>query len=1390
MSQASLRQRRRRRLAIIGGVLVLLVGLVLGRYLMVGGNPSTPEADPQVQQAQQRDVGLAAFAAGDDAAALVELTPLASGETEDVEVLYALGMIHQRRSKDDIDHLLSAASLLRKATSLDPDHEPATRALLQIMVDHPTNVEQEMLRLSERLLRSNADDALGLRAQIMAYGRLQRHDDALAAADRYLVSQPLDVAILRQRLDLLKAKGFLPDALMDETRKLREAHPDAAEPLLAEAYARLITDDSEASVGWLDRATRTPPPNRDFVTQTVEIYDSNRRYDLTLQYLDALQAANDPHVPEWELALRRFEAGQFDRAAELIASLEDPPLSLRSVQVLALLRQGDRAAAGRLLEQLEKNQTDEATRPGVAAVVQFLRLCVSTDTTAAQVIAGDEALREAGVRNPYLDFVVGQAYAAQDQLAEARSRYEKALKVRPVWAAPGLELARILRQQGEPELAARYAYAATQRQRTSLNNQVELALSLGAEPGDLTNPQKNQLLQLIDNIQQAAPGEPRTLALRVDVLASTGDRADANATAREVLKSDPPPTEPQMLELIELADRHDLPVRDELREAYAQQFGQTLRLTMQQVNDLLAEGDFEAALAHYDAARPETPSAEWDVNRVLILEKTGRADEARAAWSSVARAYPQEPRVQQALLQSNLTWQDRQLIQQTVSRLREIDESAAPWRMSQARLWLEAPKASERAEETLALLEDVPVTAEVRLMQALAHDNLGSDDAALAALRDAIDLNPTYTAAQLLMVEVLARQSDEAAALEVARTLSARQNLNTEQRRRVATWLVRLGDSERAMGSLETLAQQDQLGSTDALLLAQLYRRAGRDRDALDLSDRILEQASAPAIAFIADLQARLGDDAAAGRTLARLDTAEVPADEARTVRAAHEAVHGDADQAQATFRKLVDADPTRADAWTNLIGFMLRRGDMAGAVNAAREAGASLPDHQGLAAVRSHASELQALANTPEANVAQGLALTLLYDETNRAAAGTTLEQLNRMLQLDVGDAERRRSRAEAILKLADQHTDYELLQRLAVSAYLETGRTQAALEAAQRTMQRFPDSAPAAQIAAEAWSSVGRWREAVVAAEAWSDRLSGDRSTADAMVARLHRLLGRPNVALQRLTPYRSLWSDAAADPTDAGGSPLRQTLLQEYILSLSAAGRTDEAWNLLAPRLSSGRVWRMTALEAAAGSVSNAATAAAWLDRVGQALPPLPDATTDEAAVSAVQERALLAQGYLSLGRRESRPELIDKAQQLVTPLTQRPDADASMWFLLGTVEETRQDLPAAEQAYRKAVELEPDAVTPRNNLAMVLAQRGESLDEAAELIGKALELSAPSPNLLDTQAFVLLKAGRYEEAAAAARQAMQLEPANPAWARRLNQIQAESQAQQQSAAPATP
>ena len=63
--------------------------------------------------------------------------------------------------------------------------------------------------------------------------------------------------------------------------------------------------------------------------------------------------------------------------------------------------------------------------------------------------------------------------------------------------------------------------------------------------------------------------------------------------------------------------------------------------------------------------------------------------------------------------------------------------------------------------------------------------------------------------------------------------------------------------------------------------------------------------------------------------------------------------------------------------------------------------------------------------------------------------------------------------------------------------------------------------------------------------------------------------------------------------------------------------------------------------------------------------------------------------------------------------------------------------------AERAYRATLQLDPDDAIAMNNLAFLLAERGEDLDQALALARRAAELVPEDADVIDTAGWVQLK-----------------------------------------------
>jgi tetratricopeptide (TPR) repeat protein len=86
----------------------------------------------------------------------------------------------------------------------------------------------------------------------------------------------------------------------------------------------------------------------------------------------------------------------------------------------------------------------------------------------------------------------------------------------------------------------------------------------------------------------------------------------------------------------------------------------------------------------------------------------------------------------------------------------------------------------------------------------------------------------------------------------------------------------------------------------------------------------------------------------------------------------------------------------------------------------------------------------------------------------------------------------------------------------------------------------------------------------------------------------------------------------------------------------------------------------------------------------------------------------------------------------------------------YFQFGAAAERHGDFSQAERHFRKCLDEKPDFAEALNYLGYMWAERGENLEEARELIERAIELEPENGAFLDSMAWVLFKLGQPAEA----------------------------------------
>lgn len=125
-----------------------------------------------------------------------------------------------------------------------------------------------------------------------------------------------------------------------------------------------------------------------------------------------------------------------------------------------------------------------------------------------------------------------------------------------------------------------------------------------------------------------------------------------------------------------------------------------------------------------------------------------------------------------------------------------------------------------------------------------------------------------------------------------------------------------------------------------------------------------------------------------------------------------------------------------------------------------------------------------------------------------------------------------------------------------------------------------------------------------------------------------------------------------------------------------------------------------------------------------------------------------------------------ELFEKARAALGAVLEIEPGIAKAHALLGNVLYEQEKYEDAADAYRRAIVLDPDDHGSHNNLAWLYAIQGIRLKEARRLSLRSLQKAPDSPTYLDTLAEIYYRSARYDRAIEVIRQAISLQPEDPA------------------------
>ncbi len=150
--------------------------------------------------------------------------------------------------------------------------------------------------------------------------------------------------------------------------------------------------------------------------------------------------------------------------------------------------------------------------------------------------------------------------------------------------------------------------------------------------------------------------------------------------------------------------------------------------------------------------------------------------------------------------------------------------------------------------------------------------------------------------------------------------------------------------------------------------------------------------------------------------------------------------------------------------------------------------------------------------------------------------------------------------------------------------------------------------------------------------------------------------------------------------------------------------------------------------------------------------------------------VRRDGLAAEARLALANLLSANERYSDAilvlNELIEQLPDDPGDDVWRYYLSRAAALLEiNEWPRAEADLRRAVEIAPEQPTALNYLGYSWAERGVYLDEAFELIEKAVSLQPDSGAIIDSLGWARYQLGDYEEAVGHLEQAASIEPGDP-------------------------
>jgi tetratricopeptide (TPR) repeat protein len=1100
-------------------------------------------------------------------------------------------------------------------------------------------------------------------------------------------------------------------------------------------------------------------------TRVLEIFDSMRAFDHSLEVLRDADDRFDDAALKRTLVRRLWQESADEEVVRRTASLDvaaldvDPEVAgFRALSLLRLKRTDEYKAIAGVLKG----------REGDYRLTSWAKALAVADEGALPATERVSALREAVRVNPGEPvFMVwlGESLQALSRSDEAREFWAKAVAPEILesrgWALPHLLMAETLLAEGRTAEAV----AAAEKAREVGMNRVYVNVvyfevqAAQVQRGSTRGPGIDTLLTQVKFVEgvlagndspAAAQMRERLLVPRLIFLAALGKTDEARQGAMEALQGEAPLSAQALQRLMSVNALWRLGL-DEQALAGASQ-SDALPVLYQEALQLAASGKGdEARKLLRDAAAASPRSAAPAIAYAKLLDRMGDPG-AMAEWKRIGETFPGDLPAQRAVLTSPSVASDREFVEATINRYQAITGTDAssedtPTRVARARALLAGapdgrPTARDR-DRAIALLSAVvssqPALVEPKLMLAAAlamtdPERQIKPDLARATreLTEALALEPRSAAIAIDLGRLHQLQSQFDRSRELLARVARDDGVDLSLRRRAAEMLVAQGEPVPvALKVLEEIAEKlgDQTPSGVLVSVAEIYEGQRRAAEAEAIYERLAAGAArdAESVHMTARHYILRQREDRAQAVLALLDKVTLQPGDRELIQARLSAERGNPAQAVASFEAAAAAAPTRPEIWRQYARMYLVTGDYAKAREVASRGLRSIPGDLALAMFESQSELFERGQELELRPLVQLLTSSRVAPEQARAIIEAAKAARDR------GDLDT----AEGLGRLADRFPASPQLQMF-VASRMAPLNGQRAVALVNRAIASSPADPGPARLAAAIYLQLRRWNDMLQAAQAWRDRDLSRSVEPDLAIAQAQMELGLYQAGLATLQPHL----EAAIASPEEGYS---LGILNVYAQLMVRAGRESEARSILAPAFQASSAARsLVGLGTAASHLPTLSQAQSWIDAITPLLSP-----------DSVTEQIVLATSHAILASRfpDQSGSLLRTGASILERLTAKPETGtAPVWEALGIIRHRLGDAPAAEEAYRKAIAIDPRSAVSLNNLANIEAETSGDLDGALELARRAVAASdIPEPDHIDTLGAVHFQIGKREQAA---------------------------------------